>query len=278
MSLTHAQRNQLRKRAAQEAAAAAPAALMEGATTYEVMLAKLQQDQFRLKQVQSTEGKAKLKAELLPEYVPYIEGVLSAGQGAQDDVLVTVMVWRFDASDFDGGLQIAEYVLRHQLVMPDRFNRTTGCLVAEEVATAALNAQKAGKPFPLVTLNRTAELTADQDMPDEARAKLVLAQGRAQLAHLNYDAEALTQDERAWLQFGIDLLKRAIELHNSCGGKKDLERAERLLKKHAESAPTDTGTGEPPADDQPQPDQAKGAEADQGAPDASTGTGEPSAN
>ena len=132
----------------------------------------------------------------------------------------------------EGGLQIAEYVLRHQLVMPDRFNRTTGCLVAEEVATAALNAQKAGKTFPLVTLNRTADLTADQDMPDEARAKLVLAQGRAQLAQLNYDAEKLNQEELAWLQFGIDLLKRAIELHNSCGGKKDLERAERLLKKH----------------------------------------------
>lgn len=233
MALTLAQRNQLRKRAAQEAAAAAPAALMDGATGYEVMLAKLQQDQFRLKQIQGNEAKAKLKVELLPEYVPYIEGVLSAGQGAQDDVLVTIMVWRFDAADFEGGLQIAEYVLRHQLLMPDRFNRTTGCLVAEEVATAALNAQKASKPFPLVILNRTAELTADQDMPDEARAKLVLAQGRAQLAQLNYEAEKLTQDELARLQFGIDLLKRAIELHNSCGGKKDLERAERLLKKHA---------------------------------------------
>lgn len=233
MSLSLAQRNQLRKRAAQEAAAAAPDAPMEGATTYELMLAKLQQDQLRLKQVQSTEGKAKLKAELLPEYVPYIEGVLSAGQGAQDDVLVTVMVWRFDAGDFDGGLQIAEYVLRHQLVMPDRFNRTAGCLIAEEVATAALTAQKAGKPFPLVTLNRTAELTADQDMPDEARAKLVLAQGRAHLAQLDYDAAALTPDELAHLQVGIDLLKRAIELHSSCGGKKDLERAERLLKKLA---------------------------------------------
>jgi hypothetical protein len=233
MALTLAQRNQLRKRAAQEAAAAAPAALMDGATGYEVMLAKLQQDQFRLKQIQGNEAKAKLKVELLPEYVPYVEGVLSAGQGAQDDVLVTLMVWRFDAADFEGGLQIAEYVLRHQLLMPDRFNRTTGCLVAEEVATAALNAQKASKPFPLVILNRTAELTADQDMPDEARAKLVLAQGRAQLVQLNYEAEKLTQDELAWLQFGIDLLKRAIELHNSCGGKKDLERAERLLKKHA---------------------------------------------
>ncbi len=233
MALTLAQRNQLRKRAAQEAAAAAPAALMEGATGYEVMLVKLQQDQFRLKQIQGNEAKAKLKAELLPEYVPYVEGVLSAGQGAQDDVLVTVMVWRFDASDFDGGLQIAEYVLRHQLLMPDRFDRTTGCLVAEEVATAALIAQKASKPFPLEILTRTAELTADQDMPDQARAKLVLASARAQLALVDYEAAQLSDADVGQLQAGIALLKRAIELHDTCGGKKDLERAERLLKKHA---------------------------------------------
>lgn len=229
MSLTLAQRTQLRKRSAQEAAAVAPSALMDGATGYEVMLAKLQQDQFRLKQVQSQEGKAKLKAEMLPEYVPYVDGVLSAGQGAQDDVLTTLMVWRFDAGDFTGGLQVAEYVLRHGLLMPDRFNRTTGCLVAEEVATAALKAQKAGGTFPLEVLTATAVLTEDQDMPDEARAKLVLALGRATL-------EGITDEQPGQpgqLQAGIDLLKRAIELNSSCGGKKDLERAERLLKKHA---------------------------------------------
>lgn len=232
MALTLAQRNQLRKRAAQEAAAAAPAALMEGATGYEVMLAKLQQDQFRLKQVQSQEGKAKLKAEILPEYVPYVDGVLSAGQGAQDDVLTTLMVWRFDAGDFTGGLQVAEYVLRHGLLMPDRFNRTTGCLVAEEVATAALKAQKAGNTFPLEILTATAVLTEGQDMPDEARAKLILALGRATVEGISDDKPG----QPGQLQAGIDLLKRAIELHSSCGGKKDLERAERLFKKHAGTA------------------------------------------
>lgn len=229
MSLTLAQRTQLRKRSAQEAAAVAPSALMDGATGYEVMLAKLQQDQFRLKQVQSQEGKAKLKAEMLPEYVPYVDGVLSAGQGAQDDVLTTLMVWRFDAGDFTGGLQVAEYVLRHGLLMPDRFNRTTGCLVAEEVATAALKAQKAGGTFPLEVLTATAVLTEDQDMPDEARAKLILALGRTTLEGISDEQPG----QPGQLQAGIDLLKRAIELHSSCGGKKDLERAERLLKKHA---------------------------------------------
>lgn len=233
MNLTLAQRNQLRKRAAMEAASAAPAALMEGATTYEVMLAKLQQDQFRLKQVQSREGKAKLKVEMLPDYTPYVDGALSAGQGAQDDVLVTLMVWRFDAGDFDGGLNIAEYVLRHKLVMPDRFNRTTGCLIAEEVATAALIAQKAGQNFPPEVLARTALLTAEQDMPDQARAKLYLASARAQLALLDYDAETLTTPQLQQLETGIAQLQRAIELHDSCGGKKDLERAQRLHNKHA---------------------------------------------
>lgn len=229
MALSLAQQNQLRKRAAQEAAAAAPAALMDGATGYEVMLAKLQQDQFRLKQVQSTEGKAKLKAELLPDYIPYVDGVIQAGQGAQDEVLTTIMVWRFDASDFNGGLDIAAYVLKHGLQMPDRFARTTGCLVAEEVATAALKAQKASATFPLDLLIRTAVLTDDQDMPDEARAKLMLALGRATLDGITDEAPGQPDQ----LQAGIDLLKRAIELHSSCGGKKDLERAERLLKKHA---------------------------------------------
>ncbi|MFT4454961.1 terminase endonuclease subunit [Pseudomonas sp. RTCS2] len=229
MALTLAQRNQLRKRAAQEAAAVAPAALMEGATGYEVMLAALQQDQFRLKQVQSQEGKAQLKVEMLPAYVPYVDGVLSAGQGAQDDVLTTLMVWRFDAGDFSGGLHIAEYVLRHGLKMPDRFNRTTGCLVAEEVATAALKAQKAGGTFPLDILTTTAVLTDVQDMPDEVRAKLMLALGRATLEGISDELPG----QPGKLQAGIELLKRAIELHSSCGGKKDLERAERLLKKHA---------------------------------------------
>jgi hypothetical protein len=228
MSLTLAQRNQLRKRAALEAAAVAPAAMMEGATGYEVTLAKLQQDQFRLKQVQSQEGKAKLKIEMLPDYEPYVDGVLSAGQGAQDDVITTLMVWRFDAGDFAGGLQVAEYVLKHGLMMPDRFNRTTGCLVAEEVATAALKAQKAGGTFSLEILTNTAVLTEEQDMPDEARAKLVLALGRATLEGI----DDVIPGQPGQLQAGIDLLKRAIELHSSCGGKKDLERAERLLKKH----------------------------------------------
>lgn len=230
--LTHAQRMQLRKRAAREAAEASPHGSMEGATRYELQLAKLLQDRLRLKQIQSTLGKAELKRQLLPEYADYVAGVLSAGQGAQDEVLTTVMIWRIDAGDFAGALDIAAYVLGKGLVMPDRFARTTGCLVAEEVATAALNAQKAGDTFDLDILKRTAELTAEEDMPDEARAKLYLAIGKAELHGIDDDSAG----QPGQLQAAIESLQKAIGLHDRCGGKKDLERAERLLKKHAGTA------------------------------------------
>lgn len=229
MGLSLAQRHRLQALASQEAAAATPLVSMAGGTAYEMQLAQLLQDRLRLKQIQSNEGKAALKLQLLPAYVPYIEGVLAAGNGAQDEVLTTVMIWRVDASDFAGALQIAAYVLQHNLLMPDRFERTTGCLIAEEIAEAALKAQKTNGSFDLAILHRAMELTADHDMPDEARAKLYLATGRATVAGLDLD----NPGQPGQVMAGIELLKRAIELNNSCGGKKDLEGAERLQKKIA---------------------------------------------
>jgi hypothetical protein len=231
MALSLAQAHQRRIRAAMEAAKASPLQSMAGATAYEHQLNQLLQDRLRLKQVQSNQGKAELKRQLLPDYVPYVQGVLAAGKGAQDEVMTTVMVWRIDAADYSGALDIADYVLAHKLLMPDRFERTTGCLVAEEIATAALKAQKTGESFDRQILQRTRRMTDDQDMPDEARAKLYLALGRAMLVGIDAD----TPGAPGQLQAGIDLLKRAIDLHSSCGGKKDLESAERLLKKHTAS-------------------------------------------
>jgi len=230
MTLSLAQRHQRRALAAREAAKAAPSTTMAGANIYELHLAQLLQDKLRLKAIQGTQAKAQLKVELLPTYVPYVEGVLAAGNGAQDEVLTTIMVWRIDAADFPGALEIAAYVLKHNMLMPDRFERSTGCLIAEEVAEAALKAQKAGGSFDLDILEDTEALTRDQDMPDQARAKLHLALGKA-LADLVTDDTA--GGNLVALEQAKQHLARAIDLHTSCGGKKDLERVERLLKKHA---------------------------------------------
>lgn len=234
MAMSPAKRHFLQVTAALEAAATAPAASMAGANSYELQLAQLLQDRLRIKNVHSNEGKAELKRQLLPAYEPYVQGVLSAGQGAQDEVLTTVMVWRLDAGDYAGALEVAAYVIQHGMLMPDRFARTSPCLVAEEIAEAALKALKAGGEFPLDVLERTHQLTAQQDMPDEARAKVHLAIGKAY--GLLVDEKKPQEQDPINLQAAQAHLARAIELHDKCGAKKDLDRVQRLLKKHAEPA------------------------------------------
>lgn len=217
--------------AIEAAAVAGPSQTMAGATAYEQQLAQLAQHRARLKQVQSTHGKAALKVQLLPEYEPYVQGVLAAGNGAQDEVLTTIMLWSIDATAYQGALQIAEYVIKHGLKMPDRFERSTGTLIAEEIAEGALKAQKAGDAFDLDILEQAERITADQDMPDQARAKLHLALGKANAALFPDDAEP--GSDTAVLEQAKRHLAKAIDLHSNCGGKKDLERVDRLLKKHA---------------------------------------------
>ncbi len=250
---------------------------MAGATAYEQQLLQLNQDRLRLKQVQSEQGKAELKRLLIPAYQPYIEGVLAAGKGAQDDVLTTLMVWCIDAGEFADALSIGAYVIEHNLKMPDRFARTTGCLLAEEIANDALKTQKAGGTFDLSLLLRAASLTDERDMPDQARAKLYLAIGRTNLQLAEEDGVE-ADAARAWLDIARKYLARAIDLHSNCGGKKDLERVERLLKKHAESKPTEPGTGEPTEPDQPTSEQDESQPSEEGAPSTVPVTGEPPAN
>mgnify|MGYP002716386057 CR=1 FL=1 len=234
MALSPAKRHFLRVTAAQEAATTAADQPMAGSGAYELQMAQLHQHYQQLKGIQSAQGKEELKAKLLPDYAPYVAGVLASGQGAQDEVLTTVMVWRLDAGDYQGGLEIAAYVLEHGLTMPDRFARTTGCLVAEEVAEAALKALKAGGTFDIGLLAEADRLTAGEDMPDEVRAKLMLALGRVAAAQV--DPEKPNPADVHSLEAARHFLTRALELHDKCGGKRDLELVDRQLKKHVGQA------------------------------------------
>lgn len=242
MANSPAKRHHSRVLAALEAEKRAPGQPMAGATHYEVQMAELHSDRLRLKQVQSEEGKAELKRQLLPKYDPYLDGVLQAEGGAQDEIVTNAMVWHIDAGSYARGLQLAGYVLRHGLKLPDRFQRTTGCLVAEEIAEAAFKVQRGGELFDLGVVAQAIELTGEQDMPDEVRAKLLLVQGRGLMATVGDEP---APDDQPAVATAVISLRRAIELHSACGGKKDLERAERVLKKFgappAGSTPTSEG-------------------------------------
>jgi tetratricopeptide (TPR) repeat protein len=209
-----AQRHFERVSAALAAASAAPGETPAGGSLYELMLAKLDTDRRRLKSLQSIERKVAAKIEMLPEYAEYVAGALEGGRGAQDDVLVTVMVWLIDVGNYAGALEIARYALQHGLKLPDQYDRTLATVVAEEFAEKALIVLKAEDKFDVDPLQEVATLTEPYDMPDQARAKLYKALGYA------------TQADPA---LALPHLRRALALYDRVGVKKDIERLEKQL-------------------------------------------------
>ncbi|EDX0905027.1 hypothetical protein GTE54_005185, partial [Salmonella enterica subsp. enterica] len=105
---------------------------------YALMQMQLHQDMERLHAVLSAEQKAAIKRQLLPHYADWVNGVLEGDSGAQDDVLMRVMVWRIDAGDIPGALDIAAYALRHRLNAPDGFGRSVAAIIADEISSQAL--------------------------------------------------------------------------------------------------------------------------------------------
>lgn len=222
-----ARRHFLRATAA-AAAAQDPAAAPQTATAYELMLYQLAEHRRQLKQLQSIDRKVAAKRQFLPDYEPWVEGVLAGNHGGQDDVLVTVMVWRIDVGDLTGALPLIDYALRHGLSMPDQYHRGIAVVAAEEFADYALRQLQATGTADAAPLLQVAELTAAHDMHDEVRAKLHKAIGyalrdsdpAAALAHLN----------------------TALQRHDKVGVKKDIERLERQLRQ-PNTAPAESGQG-----------------------------------
>jgi tetratricopeptide (TPR) repeat protein len=213
-----AQRHYERVSAARAAASAAPGESLAGANAYELMLVKLSTDRRRLKSIASIQAKIQVKRdELLPEYVEYVSGALSGGRGAQDDVLTTVMIWRVDAGDFAGALEIARYALAHRMTLPDQYDRPLATAIAEEFAEAALASFKKGAMFIRVDgaqLDEIAQLTASADMHDQVRAKLHKALG-------------LTAERDGNMPAALEHLRRALELDARAGVKQDIARLEK---------------------------------------------------
>jgi len=237
------QRHRARALAAQSATAVAASPIAArpvtgaAATEYELQRARLGVDLRRLKEIQSIKSKIELKRDLLPEYVPWVAGVLDAAaagaRGVQDDILVQVMIWRIDVGDYDGALPLIDYVLRWSLALPERFNRTAATLIVEEIAEAALKSIKQGEDFSLELLQRIEAIGADHDMHDQVRAKLMKALG-LQVARvvdaIAPDADGPAGQRRAGIDAALRYLRRAQELNSKAGVVKEIERLERMAR------------------------------------------------
>lgn len=195
----------------------------KAANQYELMLMLQAGHRRALKQVQSIERKAEVKAKYLPEYQAYINGVIEGDSGRQDDVLMTVLLWQIDAGNFAEALRLAEYAIGHDLQVPDRFERKTATLIAEEIAEVAMKRAGTDGQVPAELLMKAYELTRDQDMFDQVRAKL-------------HKAIGIAMEGEDQLTEAAEHYTRALELDERIGVKKLLEKVERTLKNNPQQA------------------------------------------
>lgn len=221
-------RQHFQRMTAAAVAAATDSGAPVNANAYELQLIALADAKRALKQVQSVERKAEVKRRVLPEFAPWVRGVLEGGRGGQDAVVMTAMVWLIDIGDFPSALDIATYALQHGLTLPDDYKRDVATLVAEEIAEQSIAAIGAGKPVDLASLERASELTAAHDMPDEVRAKLHKAIGQVYQAQSGVDGQGEPNKDAS--EQALAHFKRALELHDRVGVKKEIERLERALK------------------------------------------------
>ena len=208
------------------------------------ILLRLRHDLRRLKAIQSIERKGDAKREMLPEYRAWCDHQLECGRATighslgstgADDVLPTIMIWSIDTGDWARAIELAEHVIRFDIPLPTRYQRQAAPLIAEEFAEAALKVQARGEAFPVDVLEEVELLTAEADMHDEIRAKLMKAIGTeyARKAEAALDTPAFAEAAgRALMP-----LKRAQDLHGRVGVKVTIQRLEKAQAKAASADP-----------------------------------------
>ncbi|NBC35556.1 terminase [Novosphingobium sp. FSY-8] len=199
-------------------------------------------DQLRtLHDIQSIEARNPKKREYAQTYADWIDGVLTAGEqagtAAQDEILITNMIWAIDYRDLDYALALATHAIRFNLAMPERFKRSVASFVAEQVAELALATAEA---VTLEQLMRVAEMIDGADMHDPIRAKLYKAIARAMAARADtFDPtadNAPAGGKAAYLDQAMGYYTRAAKLDPGVGVKKDIQAVERAQKALAKEA------------------------------------------
>ena len=237
-------RQHFQKHQAKEAAEkAAEFGAMQDMTAFELQMMQLNNDRQRLKQIQSTDAKVVLKKALLPNHLPYVEGILEADKSIQDEVFMTVLVWCIDVGDYAKALQLSAFALRHSMVMPDAFKRNTSTYVVETIAEAFLKQLKTNAIVDISVLEHVEQLIQDPDldptvldMPNQAKAKLYVALGKASVKLIQSSDEPSDTD-LVLAQSAQQYLSHAYDLDEKCGGLGDLKSIQKFLDKFASRLP-----------------------------------------
>lgn len=224
----------LARQAAASTARPGPAEIAEASDAgreYRLLLIALGEDLRQLRDIQSVARKVEVKRAMLPRYADWLEGALQRAEAVQDDIVFHCMVWAMDISDWAQAYDLANLVLLHNMVSAPPYDRTPGTIIAELPANNALSPNAT---IDLTWLKAFRDLTADQDMPDQVRAKVQKAIGfalKAQAEAFDPEAEsAVAGGKAALIAAATEELMRALQLDQSCGVKPALGQLSRAAK------------------------------------------------
>lgn len=204
---------------------------------YDTLFAQMAAQKTELSAIESLKTKAERKAEYLPDYEAYIQGILAADEPVQDDVVMTGFIWALDAQNYTLALDIAAWALKHDLDGPPEFSRPVAAILAETLAESALENKDVIELFA-DSLNDAAELVAEKDMADQARAKLLKA-----LALTKRDSEP---------EEALSLMSDALSLDPKIGLKREIKSLKSDISKQPDMKPK-SGTSGKPASPAPVP-------------------------
>lgn len=196
-------------------------------------IAGLEADLLRLKQVAGRAEKSAIKrAELLPRYLPLVQGFEASGKVADlqaaGRIIFYCMVWSLDVHDFRVAIDLANLMGKHNLSSYDDFSRTPANIVAGQMASwcneqhsdLGGNTAEPSLSWLLDFASHHARTLLEPIMADIAKAQ----GGEAELA--------------GDLEIALDHYRRALSFNPNAGVKRIIARLEKRL---AETVPTEMG-------------------------------------
>jgi len=201
-----------------EKEASDPQATDDSGNQAALMSAQLRAHKVELKKVKSIQMKIAKKRTFIGDYWPYVDGVLAAENGKQDDILMTVFSWALDVGAFERAIDIATYALAYDLQMPSHFKRNVQEILVEQTADYILSNLKdlTGQKQILSHMEDIIDLTAELDMVDEVKAKGFKAIGSLleetdPKRTIEYFDAALSFDEKCGVKTALNKLRKKVE-------------------------------------------------------------------
>lgn len=111
----------------------------------------LQVDLARIKTAKTLSEKARIKAELLPAYLPFVDDYVEQHHDYPCDVVMQAMIWMFDTGDIESALALGLHLVAGgNQVMPPRFDRDLPTFISDAMydwASEQLKNEQTASPY-----------------------------------------------------------------------------------------------------------------------------------